>query len=134
MSETNVELINLTADIVAAHVANNQVAVGDLSTLISNVHHALKVLGTKGEAPAGIERREPAVSIRSSVKPDGLTCLVCGAMQKTLKRHLQAAHDLTPNDYRVAFDLRPDYPMIAPNYAEQRRALAHKIGLGHFRG
>jgi predicted transcriptional regulator len=73
---------------------------------------------------------EPAVPVRRSIRPDHLACLVCGKPQKTLKRHLGAAHGLTPAEYRERFDLKADYPMIAPNYAQQRSELARQIGLG----
>ena len=121
------DLIALTADIVAAHVSNNPVAVGDVPRLVEQVHGALAGLGQTAGEP---EAREPAVSIRASVKPDHLVCLVCGAKQKTLKRHLRTAHDMSPEDYRAAFDLKSDYPMVSANYTEVRRKLAKKIGLG----
>ncbi len=127
MDET---LVTLTADIVSAHVANNSVAVGDLARLIANVHGALAGLGTGAQQEPESASREPAVSVRSSVKPDAITCLICGARQKTLKRHLSTSHDLTPAQYRSEFALKPDYPMVAPNYSEQRRTLAKAIGLG----
>jgi predicted transcriptional regulator len=121
-------LITLTADIVSAHVSNNSVAVNDLPQLIQNVHNALTGLGaTPEEAPAKLE---PAVSIRSSVKPDYIVCLEDGKKLKMLKRHLMTHYQMTPEDYRRKWGLSTDYPMVAPNYAEQRRALAKKIGLG----
>jgi predicted transcriptional regulator len=129
MEEPSETLLALTADIVAAHVSNNTVASGDVATLISNVHRALSGLGTPAAEPAP-SKRGPAVSPRSAIKPDTITCLVCGLKSKMLKRHLATAHDLTPQQYREEFGLRPDYPMVAPNYAEARRDLAKKIGLG----
>ncbi len=121
-------LVSLTADIVSAHVSNNSVAVSDLPTLIQNVHGALTGLGkVEEEAPA---KQDPAVSIRSSIKPDYVVCLEDGLKMKMLKRHLMTDHGLTPDQYRQKWGLGPDYPMVAPNYAEQRRALAKKIGLG----
>jgi predicted transcriptional regulator len=115
MAET---LITLTADIVAAHVSNNSVAVSDLPTLISNVHGALSGLGSGGSsAPAA--KLEPAVSIRSSIKNDYIVCLEDGKKLKMLKRHLM-----------THYGLAKDYPMVAPAYAETRRALALTIGLG----
>ena len=129
MDET---VITLTADIVSAHVSNNSVAVGDLPTLISNVHAALLGLGEEKAAPAA-GKREPAVTVRSSVKPEAIVCLVCGTKNKMLKRHLHTAHGLTPAEYRAEFGLKNDYPMVAPNYSEQRRSLAHSIGLGRKR-
>jgi predicted transcriptional regulator len=121
-------LVSLTADIVSAHVSNNSVAVNDLPTLIENVHNALAGLGQVREEPA--PKQEPAVSIRSSVKPDYVVCLEDGLKMKMLKRHLMTDHGMTPDEYRQKWGLGPDYPMVAPNYAEQRRTLAKKIGLG----
>jgi len=122
------ELLTLTADIVAAHVTNNAVAVGDLPALIGSVHTALAGLGTP-VPPVAVEQT-PAVSIRTSVKPDYLVCLEDGKKLKMLKRHLMTRYQMTPADYRAKWKLPGDYPMVAPNYAELRRALAHKIGLG----
>jgi len=121
-------LITLTADIVAAHVSNNSVAVSDLGLLIQNVHGALA--GLSGEKPAPQAKQEPAVSIRSSIKPDYLVCLEDGKKLKMLKRHLMTHYQMTPDDYRAKWNLAADYPMVAPSYAEQRRSLAKKIGLG----
>ncbi len=127
-NELNETLITLTADIVSAHVSNNSVAVNDLPQLISNVHNALNALGAKAEeAPA---RPEPAVSVRSSIKPDYIVCLEDGKKLKMLKRHLMTHYQLTPDQYRQKWGLAADYPMVAPNYAEQRRTLAKAIGLG----
>lgn len=125
MNET---LITLTADIVSAHVSNNSVAVNDLPQLIQNVHNALSALGGKVEEPE--VKQEPAVSVRASVKPDYIVCLEDGKKLKMLKRHLMTHYQMTPDEYRQKWGLNPDYPMVAPNYAEQRRSLAKKIGLG----
>ena len=125
MKET---LITLTSDIVAAHVSNNSVDVDDVPTLISNIYTALAGLGEdeiKEEAPP-----EPAVSIRASVKPDYLVCLEDGKKLKMLKRYLRTNYDMSPEEYRERWNLPADYPMVAPNYAEKRRELAKKIGLG----
>ncbi len=124
----NEALITLTADIVSAHVSNNSVAVNDLPLLIENVHSALTGLGT-GQAEPEV-KQEPAVSIRSSVKPDFIVCLEDGKKLKMLKRHLMTHYNMTPDEYRQKWGLNADYPMVAPNYAEQRRTLAKKIGLG----
>jgi predicted transcriptional regulator len=126
MAET---LITLTADIVAAHVSNNSVAVSDLPTLISNVHGALSGLGTGGGSAPAV-KQEPAVSIRSSIKQDYIVCLEDGKKLKMLKRHLMTHYGMTPDDYRAKWGLPKDYPMVAPAYAETRRALAITIGLG----
>ncbi len=125
-------LVTLTADIVAAHVSNNNVAIGDMASLVAKVHEALAGLGQAAEAQP--ETRKPSVSIRSSVKPDAITCLVCGNKQKTLRRHISSAHGMTPAEYREEFGLPVSYPMTAPNYSETRRAMAKKIGLARKKG
>jgi predicted transcriptional regulator len=121
-------LLTLTADIVAAHVSNNSVAVNDLPLLIQNVHSALS--GISGATVAPEEKPEPKVAIRASIKPDYIVCLEDGKKQKMLKRHLMTNHNMTPAQYRERWGLPADYPMVAPNYAEQRRTLAKSIGLG----
>lgn len=124
----NEMLITLTSDIVAAHVSNNSVAVSDLPLLIQNVHSALAGLDTPSAPPEAPQ--EPAVSVRASIKPDYIVCLEDGKKLKMLKRHLMTHYQMTPEDYRAKWNLPADYPMVAPNYAEQRRSLAKKIGLG----
>jgi len=121
-------LITLTSDIVSAHVSNNSVALADLPALISSVYLALSGLGKAAPAPEAPP--EPAVSIRSSVKPDHIVCLEDGKKLKMLKRHLSTHYNLTPDQYRARWNLPADYPMVAPNYAEKRRELAKSIGLG----
>ena len=125
MTET---LITLTSDIVAAHVSNNNVDVGDVPSLITTVYGALAGLG-QDEGPVE-ELPDPAVSIRSSVKKDHIVCLDCGKKMKMLKRHLMTEHGMTIDEYRARWSLGADYPMVAPTYAETRRDLAKKIGLG----
>ncbi len=125
MTET---LITLASDIVAAHVSNNSLPADEVPTLITNVYNALAGLGQQAETAE--ERPEPAVSVRASVKRDHIICLDCGKKMKMLKRHLMTEHEMTPDDYRVRWDLGNDYPMVAPAYAETRRDLAKKIGLG----
>ncbi len=127
-STTGDDLLTLTADIVSSHVANNTVAVSDLPNLIENVYSALSRLGS---APVKVEtKQEPAVSVRSSIKPDYIICLEDGKKLKMLKRHLMTHYNMTPEAYRTKWNLPADYPMVAPNYAQQRRQLAKKIGLG----
>ena len=121
-------LLTLTADIVAAHVSNNSVAVNDLPNLIQNVHAALS--GISGNGGATEAKPEPKVSIRASIKPDYIVCLEDGKKLKMLKRHLMTHYSMTPEQYRQKWGLSADYPMVAPNYAEQRRKLAKSIGLG----
>ena len=122
------ELLSLTADIVSSHVANNTVAVSDLPHVIQNVFGTLSRLGVEGKAVE--PKQEPAVSIRASVKPDYIICLEDGKKLKMLKRHLMTHYNMTPEAYRTKWGLAADYPMVAPNYAAQRRTLAKKIGLG----
>ena len=122
------ELLALTANIVAAHVSHNSVAVPDLPRLIREVHDTLaSVSGAGGREP---ERPTPAVAIKKSVTPDFIICLDDGKKLKMLKRHLKTAYNMTPEQYRERWGLSADYPMVAPNYAKQRSRLAKQIGLG----
>ncbi len=127
-ADMNEMLITLTSDIVAAHVSNNDVSVDEVSALISNVFGALAGLGQAVVVEEKLP--EPAVSIRTSIKPDYIVCLEDGKKLKMLKRHLMTHYSLTPDQYRARWSLPADYPMVAPNYAEKRRELAKKIGLG----
>ncbi|QYE34065.1 MULTISPECIES: MucR family transcriptional regulator [Sphingosinicellaceae] len=127
----NTELLSLTADIVSSHVSNNSVAVSDLPGLISNVYASLAGLGTAAVPEKA--KQEPAVSVRSSIKPDYIVCLEDGKKLKMLKRHLMTSYGMTPDAYRAKWSLPADYPMVAPNYAERRRNLAIRIGLGNKR-
>ena len=122
------ELLTLTTDIVASHVSNNGVPVSELPQLIEQVYKTLSELG-KEKTPEA-EKLQPAVPIRKSITPDHIICLEDGKKLKMLKRHLKSAYALTPDQYRERWGLASDYPMVAPNYAEQRRDLAKKIGLG----
>ena len=131
--ETTNELLSLTADIVAAHVAHNRVTVGELPELIQRVHSALSGLGEETSSPAAPEQK-PAVSVRSSIKPDHIVCLEDGKKLTMLKRYLQTNYGMTPQQYRAKWKLPADYPMVAPNYAEKRRTLAKAIGLGRKSG
>ena len=121
-------LLEHVADIVTAHVSKNAVSVADLPTLIQTVHASLAGLSLAAEPVE--EPREPAVSIRASVKPDRLICLDCGAKFKLLKRHLRLDHNLTPAEYRARWKLPVSYPIVAADYAAKRAELAKKIGLG----
>lgn len=124
----NETLITLTADIVSAHVSNNDVAVTAIPALIQSVYQALA--NTDAPPPVVEEQREPAVSVRASVKPDFVTCLECGFKGKLLKRHLMTEHDLTPQEYKTRWNLAADHPLVAPNYSAQRTQLAKAVGLG----
>ncbi len=123
------ELLALTTNIVASHVSNNSVASTELPQLIQQVYAALSSAGGAGTASAA-PRPQPAVPIKRSVTPDFIVCLEDGKKLKMLKRHLKTRYNMTPDEYRERWDLSPDYPMVAPNYAAQRSALAKKIGLG----
>ncbi|WP_308910714.1 MucR family transcriptional regulator [Pseudokordiimonas caeni] len=125
------ELLALTADIVASHVSNNTVAVADLPRLIENVFKALSEVGAQPKVEE--VSLQPAVPIRRSVQPDFIVCLEDGKKLKMLKRHLKTCYNLTPEEYRAKWSLPADYPMVAPNYAAQRRKLAKQIGLGRGR-
>lgn len=120
-------LLNLTADIVTAHVSNNHVSVVDLHGLIAQVHASLAGLG---KPVAREEEQKPAVSARASVKRDHLVCLEEGKEVKLLKRHLAIEHGVTPAAYRAKWNLPPDYPMVPPGYSKVRRELALRFGLG----
>ena len=122
-------LLDLTTLIVANHVSNNCVEVSELPALIQSVHDALKGLGQSPAKEAAAEEYKPAVSVRSSVKHEHIVSLIDGKPYKMLKRHI-GRHGLTPKEYRQRYGLKDDYPMVAPAYAEQRKALALKIGLG----
>jgi len=127
-NEQTGDLLALTTEIVAAHVSNNTVAVGDLGQLINQVYHSLANIGGAPAAPAA--RPQPAVSIKKSIQPDFLVCLEDGKKLKMLKRHLKTAYNMSPEAYRERWGLASDYPMVAPNYARQRSRLAKEIGLG----
>jgi predicted transcriptional regulator len=127
-SEKQEMLITHTTDIVVSYVANNSLGADDVSSLIRNVFGTLATLGQETAPPEA--RPDPAVSIRSSVKRDHVVCLEDGKKMKMLKRHLMTDHGLTPDDYRARWGLPADYPMVAPDYADKRRDLAKKIGLG----
>lgn len=131
MTELPAELRSLTAQIVSAHCAHNTVAVDALPALISQVHQALAELARSEGSPAPTaEELVPAVPIKRSVFPDYLVCLEDGKKLKMLKRHLQSAYGMTPDDYRSKWGLPSTYPMVAPTYAERRSELAKTIGLG----
>lgn len=123
------ELLALTSDIVSSHVSNNSVAMADVPALIEHVFGTLSKLGSEPVEEVK-EKPKPAVPIRRSITPDYIICLEDGKKLKMLKRHLRTAYDMSPEDYREKWGLPADYPMVAPNYAAQRRTLAKKIGLG----
>jgi predicted transcriptional regulator len=126
-------LAELTADIVSAYVSKNTVRTEELANLINTVHAALGGVSNGGVVAAAEEKREPAVSIKKSITPDFLISLFDGKKYKSLKRHLRTSHNMTPEQYREYFGLPRDYPMVAPNYAAARSALAKTMGLGQQR-
>jgi len=129
-SPARINDVSVAADIVAAYVSNNAVPIGQLSSLIAEVHSALQ--GLRGEAEAEPQQRPqvPAVPVKKSIHPDYLVCLEDGRKFKSLKRHLRSRYQMSPEDYRRKWSLPPDYPMVAPNYAARRSELAKGMGLG----
>ena len=124
---TGTNMVDLAADIVSAYVSYNSVQTSDLPALIDAVHSALSNVGKPAsEAP----RSAPAVPVKKSITPDHLISLFDGKKYKSLKRHLRTSHNMTPQEYREFWNLPPDYPMVAPNYAKARSELAKTMGLG----
>lgn len=131
-STTSPNYIELSADIVSAYVSNNSVPAADLPSLLQSVYAALtKTAQGQQEEPKA--ELVPAVSVRKSVTPDAIICLEDGKSFKSLKRHLRTVYDMTPEQYRVKWNLPADYPMVAPNYAKARSELAKTMGLGQQR-
>jgi predicted transcriptional regulator len=126
------ELLRMTAEVVAAYVRKNPVAASQLGDVIGSVYGSLRSLDAKTDPVA--EPAKPAVPVRKSITPDYLICLEDGKKLKMLKRHLRTTYNLTPDAYRQKWGLAPDYPMVAPNYAQARSAFAKKIGLGRAGG
>jgi predicted transcriptional regulator len=123
------EIIEMTAEIVAAYVENNTISTTDLPALIQSVHRALSSVSAGVEA-VEVAPKEPAVPVRRSITADYLICLEDGRKFKSLKRHLRTKYNLSPEDYRAKWALPKDYPMVAPNYAKARSDLAKQMGLG----
>ena len=121
--------VDLTANIVSAYVSNNPTPAAEIPGLINQIHAALVRVST-GRPETPTEPARPAVSVKKSMTPDYLVCLEDGKRFKSLKRHLRSQYNMTPEQYREKWGLPPDYPMVAPNYAAQRSAMAKKIGLG----
>lgn len=125
------ELLELTSDIVAAHVSNNPVPLNELQGLIQTVFSTLSDLNQPTSEP--VVEQKPAVNPKRSVTDDYIICLEDGRKLKMLKRHLRTAYNMTPEEYRAKWGLPHDYPMVAPSYARKRQELAKKIGLGRKR-
>ncbi|MCB5202769.1 MucR family transcriptional regulator [Neorhizobium sp. T786] len=126
-------LVELTADIVAAYVSNHVVPVGDIASLISDVHTALSITSAPAPAVTVTEKPKPPVPIKKSIEDEYLICLEDGQRFKSLKRHLMTHYNMTPEEYREKWGLPADYPMVAPAYAEARSRLAKQMGLGQRR-
>ena len=127
--DDKVDVIEMTAEIVAAYVENNTISTSDLPGLIQSVHRALSGISTGAET-VDVAPKEPAVPVRRSITPDHLVCLEDGRKFKSLKRHLRTKYNMSPEDYRAKWGLAKDYPMVAPNYAKARSELAKQMGLG----
>ena len=134
-AEKSVDFVELAADIVSAYVSNNPVPPAELPQLIGRVHGVLLQVasGRAPEAKAAAQPLQPAVPIKKSVTNDYIVCLEDGRTFKSLKRHLRAKYDLSPEQYRAKWGLPPEYPMVAPSYAKARSDLAKAIGLGQTR-
>lgn len=128
-SENTAFLTELTSEIVAAYVSNNPIAAAQLPELITSTFQTVNALSATPGSPEP-EQKDPAVSIKKSIRDDHLVCLEDGKKFKSLKRHLMSHHGLTPDEYRSRWNLKSDYPMVAPAYAERRSKLAKEIGLG----
>jgi len=129
MSDEQNSTIEMAADIVSAYVGNNSVSPDQLPNLIQQIHAALKGI-SNGAIEAPVEPQTPAVSVRKSIQPDHLICLEDGRKFKSLKRHLRTKYNLSPEEYRAKWGLPKTYPMVAPDYAAARSALAKSMGLG----
>lgn len=136
MSDTRSDqnVVEMAAEIVSAYVRNNSVPVSELPTLLQSVHESLgKILG--GSKPeAAKEPPQPKVPVKKSITNDYLVCLEDGKRFKSLKRHLQSAYGMSPQEYRDKWGLPKDYPMVAPAYANARSELAKTMGLGRKAG
>jgi predicted transcriptional regulator len=128
----SLEVIALVAEVVASYVANNEMETSELPSFIQQVHRSLRQVGP-GRSFLFQDRPDPVVSIEDSVQPDYIVCLEDGRRLKMLKRHLKTAYNMTPDQYRERWNLAPNYPMVAPNYAKRRSNLAKNIGLGTHR-
>ncbi len=129
LDDSNPDLLDMTARVVASYVSNNTVASDQLPDIIQSVYGSLNSIHNGAEEEAE-QPQKPAVPIRRSVQPDYIVCLEDGKKLKMLKRHLRTNYGMTPEEYKAKWNLPSDYPMVAPNYAAQRSAFAKKIGLG----
>lgn len=127
------DLLRMSVEIVSAYVSNNSIAATQVPEVINTVYGALTSINGQAVSESA-ESLKPAVSVRRSVHPDYIVCLEDGKKLKMLKRHLRAAYGMSPDEYRAKWGLPSDYPMVAPNYAQQRSAFAKQIGLGRKKG
>ena len=127
------DLLRMSVEIVSAYVSNNSIAATQVPDVINTVYGALSSINGQPVSESA-ETQKPAISVRRSVNPDHIVCLEDGKKLKMLKRHLRAAYGMSPDEYRAKWGLPADYPMVAPNYAQQRSAFAKQIGLGRKKG
>ena len=127
------DVVRLAVDVVAAYLGQNPLPADQIPGMIQAVHASLSNLGATN-APVVAEAKKPAVPVKKSVTPDYLICLEDGKRMKMLKRHLQTAYNMSPDEYRAKWNLPADYPMVAPNYANLRSEFAKSIGLGRKAG
>ncbi len=132
MSESNSNIIDLSTEVVSSYLTNNKLAASEIPALIASVHGALDALAS-GKVEEPTPELHPAISIKKSITPDAIICLEDGKAFKSLKRHLRTKYNLSPEDYRAKWGLPTSYPMVAPNYAASRSALAKNMGLGQQR-
>ena len=130
------DFIHLAAEVAAAYVAHNALPAADLPELLKSIHQSLRGLARAGGGAVSTfagHPQKPAVLVSDTLHPDHIVCLEDGHKFRSLRRHLGSAHQMTPQEYRLKWDLPPDYPMVAPDYAEARSKMAKKIGLGQRR-
>jgi predicted transcriptional regulator len=128
--ENEDDILKMVTEIVSAYVSKNPVPASELPAIIRNVHATLGGIGGEEHALP----RAPAVPVKKSVQDEYIVCLEDGKRLKMLKRYLRARYKMSPDEYRRRWNLPPDYPMVAPNYAQKRSDFAKKIGLGKGEG
>jgi predicted transcriptional regulator len=124
------DILRMTVRVSAAYLSQNQLPAANMPTLLNDVHDAIAGIALDDQSTVEKAVRKPAVAVSKSVAPNYIICLEDGRRMKMLKRHLKAAYGLTPEEYRQRWNLPPDYPMVAPRYAQQRSQFAKQIGLG----